>query len=64
MDFALILFIALVVTGTITLWDRLVRRRLGTADGVDRKDPWLVEYSKAFFPVILVVFLLSYYINI
>ena len=56
MDFALILFIALIVTGAIVLWDRLARNPEGTTvDGSERKDPWLVEYSKAFFPVILVV---------
>lgn len=63
MDFALILFIALVVTGTITLWDRLARRPdTGMGDGHPRKDPWLIEYSKAFFPVILVVFLLRSFV--
>jgi len=63
MDFALILFIALMVTGAVTLWDRLVRSKDGvTMDGRDRKEPWLIEYSKAFFPVILVVFLLRSFV--
>lgn len=62
MDFALILFIALVVTGTITLWDRFARRRASAAGVVERREPWLVEYSKAFFPVILVVFLLRSFV--
>ena len=65
MDFALILFIALIVTGTISLWDRLLRRSRRetlTEVGETRKESWLVEYSKAFFPVILVVFLLRSFI--
>ena len=50
MDFALILFIALIVTGVISLWDRLMRRSdKGVVDGQEKKDPWLIEYSKAFF---------------
>ena len=55
MNFALILFVALVVTGSIWLLDLLVLRR-----GRDRdaKEPLLVEYAKSFFPVILVVFAL------
>lgn len=63
MDFALILFIALVVTGCFTAWDRFVRRprlrREGTTEG---KDPILIEYSKAFFPVILIVFVLRSFV--
>ena len=53
MNFALILFIALVVTGSIWLLDVLVLKR-----GRDRDvpEPLLVEYAKSFFPVILVVF--------
>jgi signal peptidase I len=62
-DFALILFIALIVTGAITLWDKLARSpKRASVNGIDRKDPWLIEYSKAFFPVILVVFLLRSFI--
>ena len=55
MNFALILFVALVVTGAIWLLDLLILRR-----GRDRdaKEPLLVEYAKSFFPVILVVFAL------
>ncbi|MDJ0957545.1 MAG: signal peptidase I [Arenicellales bacterium] len=63
MDFALILFIALVVTGSISLWDRLARKpKPELIAGEKRKEPWLIEYSKAFFPVILVVFLLRSFI--
>ena len=55
MNFALIMFLLLVLTGAIWLLDRyaLMRRR-----PVDAKEPWWVEYSKSFFPVILIVFLL------
>lgn len=53
MDFALILFILLLVAGGIWLLDRfaLADKR---ADGVE--EPWWVEYAKSFFPVILIVF--------
>ena len=55
MNFALMLFTLLAVTGAIALADRLwlARRR-----GEGRKDPWWIEYSKSFFPVILIVFVL------
>ena len=55
MNFALILFLALVITGGIWLIDHLFLARHRAADG---KLPMLVDYSKSFFPVILVVFLL------
>jgi signal peptidase I len=54
MNFALIMFVLLVVTGAIWLLDRWVlAKRRG-----DAREPWWVEYPKSFFPVILVVFLL------
>jgi signal peptidase I len=53
MDFALIMFILLVVTGSIWLLDRFVLAKK-RADGAT--DPWWVEYAKSFFPVILIVF--------
>lgn len=53
MNFALILFVALVVTGAIWLIDVLVLRRQRTPDA---KEPMLVEYARSFFPVILIVF--------
>jgi len=55
MNFALIMFVLLVVTGAIALADRLyfARRR-----AKDAREPWWIEYPKSFFPVILVVFLL------
>jgi len=69
MDFSLILFILVCVTGLIWgldhwIWSRTRRRRQATAskskaEGAHRyKEPVLVEYARAFFPVILIVFLL------
>jgi signal peptidase I len=55
MNFALILFLATLVTGVMVLADRLVfakRRREGAPE------PWWIEYPKSFFPVLLIVFLL------
>jgi len=53
MDFALIMFVLLLLTGGIWLLDRfaLAEKRAG---GVE--EPWWVEYAKSFFPVILIVF--------
>lgn len=74
MDFALMLFIGLLVTGGVSLWDRVTRRRRvdkgiqveggeGSGAVVARSgERWIVEYSKAFFPVILIVFLLRSFI--
>lgn len=53
MNFALILFVALSITGGIWLLDVLVLKR---GRDKDAKEPLLVEYAKSFFPVILVVF--------
>jgi len=53
MNFALILFIALAVTGGIWLLDALVLKR---GRDKDDREPLLVEYAKSFFPVILIVF--------
>ncbi len=55
MDFELIMFIALVITGVIWLADIILfkpRRATGA------RVPLLTEYSESFFPVILLVFLL------
>jgi len=66
MDFSLILFIALVVTGAVWLLDALLfaRRRASKNKeaGETLRDPLLVEYSKAFFPVILIVFVLRSFV--
>ena len=55
MSFAAFLLLLLVVTGTVWLIDKYFLRRHRP---VDRKQPWWVEYSISFFPVILIVFLL------
>lgn len=59
MTFALIMFLLLVVTGTVWLLDKYVLRAK-RADEV--KEPWWVEYSKSFFPVILAVFVLRSFV--
>ena len=51
MNFALIMFLLLLVTGGVWLLDRFV---LASKRGI--AEPWWVEYAKSFFPVILVVF--------
>jgi signal peptidase I len=55
MDFSLVMFLLLLLTGGVWLLDRisLSRRRRKEAS-----EPWWVEYSKSFFPVILAVFLI------
>ena len=55
MSFALFLFILLVVTGLVWLLEVawLAKKRAKEA-----KQPWWVEYSVSFFPVILIVFML------
>ena len=58
MDFSLILFLLVCATGLIWALDHLIwapRRRRGTPVP---KEPVYVEYARAFFPVILIVFLL------
>ncbi len=53
MDFALIMFVLLLVTGGVWLLDRFA---LAAKRGSGIAEPWWVEYAKSFFPVILVVF--------
>ena len=55
MNFALFLLILLVVTGAVWLLDKYVLRKRRAKDA---RQPWWVEYSISFFPVILIVFLL------
>ncbi len=55
MNFALILFVLLVITGCIWVVEHFWLRKKRPAG---RKDPWWVEYGASFFPVILVVFVL------
>ncbi|MCC6610079.1 MAG: signal peptidase I [Burkholderiales bacterium] len=55
MNFALILFLLLLLTGAVAAADRFhfARRRAAGA-----REPWWIEYPKSFFPVILIVFML------
>jgi len=55
LSFALFLLILLVVTGAVWALEAAWLRRTRPADA---KQPWWVEYSVSFFPVILIVFLL------
>jgi signal peptidase I len=70
-DFALVMFIALLATGALWAFDRLflmhtreqraeLLAREGKAEeaGLARREPVIVEYARAFFPVILIVFLI------
>jgi signal peptidase I len=59
MNFALILFVLLVVTGIVAGADRwyFAKRR-----AADAKEPWWIEYPKSFFPVILIVFVLRSFV--
>jgi signal peptidase I len=59
MNFALILFVLLVVTGLVAAVDRLHFSKTRKAG---EKEPWWIEYPKSFFPVILIVFLLRSFI--
>ena len=59
MMFALFMVLVLIVTGFIWLLDIAVLRKNRTPGA---KDPILVEYSKSFFPVILLVFLIRSFI--
>src|SRR5512139_3697449 len=55
MNFPLVLFILLIVTGSIWLLDYFILRRKRKRDA---PEPWWVEYPKSFFPIILIVFFL------
>jgi signal peptidase I len=59
MNFALILFVLLVVTAVLWLADRYVFRKRRAPDA---KEPFWVEYGASFFPVILIVFVLRSFI--
>jgi len=65
MDFELALFLAMLLAGLIMYWDRVIgrpRRMRQAESGVTLRMPLIVEYSRAFFPVILAVFLLRAFI--
>ena len=60
-DFPTILFLAALVTGLIWGLDALLfarRRQARAADGERAKEPLIVEYSRSFFPIILIVLIL------
>lgn len=59
-DFERILFYATLVTGVICLFDILflAKKRKQKHRGKDVKLPMLIDYSRSFFPVLLIVFLL------
>jgi signal peptidase I len=58
-NFALILFVLVVLTGGLWLADRYAFR---PKRAKDLPDPWWVEYGASLFPVILIVFLLRSFI--
>jgi len=70
-DFSLVLFVCVVITGVISLGYRFIeRRRAASAAGESapatataaRRPPTVVEYARALFPVVLVVFLLRSFV--
>jgi len=63
-DFATALVIAALLTGGVWALDAAVLsgRREGVAGGGSRPPPWYVEYSRSFFPVILVVLVLRSFV--
>lgn len=58
MDFALILVVCTLVTGVVWLFDALFLARARRTRSADAADPLLVEYSKSFFPILLLVVVL------
>lgn len=63
MYFAIFMVVILLVSGIIWLLDILVLHKRRQASGLgDAPDPWYVEYSKSFFPVILLVFVVRSFI--
>ncbi|MHB8667104.1 MAG: signal peptidase I [Burkholderiales bacterium] len=59
MNFELLLFSLLVVTGVVTALDM---GYFGKRRAAGAKEPWWIEYPKSFFPVILIVFLLRSFV--
>ncbi len=59
MNFPLILFILLVLTGIVWAFDYFYARKLRPAGA---PDPWWVEYGGSFFPIICVVFFLRSFV--
>jgi signal peptidase I len=58
LDFALILVIATLLTGFVWALDILVLQRLRGERGEQDREPLIVEYSKSFFPILLLVLVL------
>ena len=59
MDYALILFVLLVVTGSLWAYDLLYARKRRAPDA---NPPWWMEWGGGFFPVILIVFALRSFV--
>lgn len=59
MNFALILFVLLVLTGIVWAADHFYFRKRRAPEA---PEPWWVEYGASFFPVILIVFFLRSFI--
>ena len=62
MNFTIFMLAILLVSGLIWLMDILVLHKRRQSAFGDVADPWYVEYSKSFFPVILLVFMVRSFI--
>ena len=58
MNFAIFMLTILSITGVVYLIDILFLKKKDP----EKKDPWWVEYSKSFFPIILIVFVIRSFI--
>jgi len=59
MNFPLILFVLLVITGSIWLLDYFLWKNKRAPE---ENEPWWIEYPKSFFPIILIVFSLRSFV--
>ncbi len=62
-DLPYILFWVVLACGAVWLVDSLFFRRKRVADDAEATDPTLVEYAKAFFPVLLLVLVLRSFLG-
>ncbi len=66
MDFALILLICVAVTGAVwfldTLWRLITRKIVVSNSNKPARGRWIVEYARAFFPILLIVFVLRSFV--
>lgn len=66
LDFPTILVLLTLITGLVWAWDRWVgaaaRRRKAEARGETAREPLLVDWSRSFFPVLLIVLLLRSFV--